>query len=362
LRKRNIIPELGSIKKVLILQTAFIGDVILATPLIRMVSRLLPDAEIHFVTIPASQNVMETSPHITKLWIFDKRGKNGGVRGLLAFSRLLRNEKFQLAIVPHRSIRSALLVRLTGIVYRIGFDRSAGSFFFNLPVEYDFHRHEIDRNLNLLRPLGYSESGFEPPDMVANEEDKRKIRDWMTENNIGDSENYVAVAPGSVWPTKRWPASYWGKLIDMFQQSGLKTVIIGAGQDRFLLPEIHDEIRIKAPEALGRFTLRQSAELIRRSRLLISNDSAPTHLGVAVRRPVLTIFGSTVPDFGFYPPGPHDRIAQYEGLYCRPCTNHGKFKCPLKHFKCMNDLLPEKIFKIAMEMLDESGQNQPRKS
>ncbi|MEJ2635969.1 MAG: glycosyltransferase family 9 protein, partial [Calditrichia bacterium] len=160
-------------------------------------------------------------------------------------------------------------------------------------------------------------------------------------------------APGSVWPTKRWPAVYWGKLIDKFAEEGYEVILIGSAQDSFLVEEISAHCSSGFLNGMGRFTLRQSAELIRRSQMLVSNDSAPTHMGVAVRSRVLTIFGPTVPAFGFYPYGEKDQVAQIEGLYCRPCSIHGTQKCPEGHFKCMLTLKPDMVFNIARKMLNE---------
>ena len=103
---------------------------------------------------------------------------------------------------------------------------------------------------------------------------------------------------------------------------------------------------------MGIFSIRQSAELIRQSSLLISNDSAPAHMGIAVETPVITIFGSTVPAFGFYPYGDKNKTIEMRDLECRPCTDHGRFRCPLEHFKCMHDISPEQVFHEAMEIID----------
>jgi len=346
-------PDLGS-SKILILQTAFIGDVILATPLIRVVYERFPAAEIHFLTIPSSRDLVETLPTIRKLWIFDKRGKDNGFIGLIKLARQLRQEKFQLALVPHRSLRSASLVFLAGIPRRIGFDRSSGAFLFTDKVIYQHSLHEVERNLSLLGPLRLKPSEKIFPEVYPDDQDKEFVENWLKGCGINESTPYITLAPGSVWYTKRWPAEYWAALADLLNGEKYKIILIGSAADKYLSSKIISASSTGIIDAFGLFTLRQSAELIRRSRLLISNDSAPTHLGSAVRIPVLTIFGSTISSFGFSPCSAGSRVVENKNLDCRPCTDHGRMKCPLKHFKCMQDLTPAMVFEIVQKMLHEN--------
>ena len=340
--------------KILILQTAFIGDVILATPLIRAVATGYPTSEIHFLTIPSSRNLVETLPTIRKLWIFDKRGKDKGFSGLLKLARQLRQEKFQLALVPHRSLRSASLVFLAGIPRRIGFDRSSGAFLFTDKVIYQHTLHEVERNLSLLEPLQLQPSENILPEIFPDDQDKLQVANWLKSCGIDESTPFITLAPGSVWYTKRWPAKYWAVLADLLSREKYKIILTGSAADTYLASEIIPASSIGIIDAFGLFTLRQSAELIRRSRLLVSNDSAPTHLGSAVKIPVLTLFGSTIPSFGFSPCSAGSRVAEIKNLDCRPCTDHGRMKCPLKHFKCMQDLTPALVFEIVQKMLHEN--------
>ncbi len=343
--------------RILIVQTAFIGDVVLVTPLIKRVAQCFPKAEIHFLTIPTSQSIVETLPYLRRLWIFDKRGRDRGLRGLWRLGRQLRAEQFDVILVPHRSLRSALLVWLARAPIRIGFNRSAGHFLLTHRVPYRPDIHEVERNLALLTPLGIDSPEKILPDVVPTAEDRQVVEAWMERNSLNNRFPRIALAPGSVWPTKRWPARYWGQLAARLLETGHQVVLIGSAQDRFLLPEIQSACQSSIPSALGELTLRQSAELIRRCQLLISNDSAPTHLGVAVRTPVLTIFGPTVPEFGFYPYGEKDRVVQLENLDCRPCAIHGGNRCPREHFHCMLHLKPEIVFQQAREILHEMGKD-----
>ena len=344
-------------QKILIIQTAFIGDVILTTPLIRLVSQNFPEAEIHFLTIPSSKNTVETLTYISKLWIYDKHDRE---RGLIAFSRLIRKLRlvqFDLVITPHRSLRTALLAFLSGIPVRIGFKNSMGWFLFTRTVKYPSKIHEIERNLKLVEPLNIIAHQKELPEIQITRRDKNSVDEWIKEKKIPKPEKIIAMAPGSVWFTKRWPVNYFRELAGKFSESGYGIIFVGSKDDEYLYRDINQPKNPSFYNAMGLFTLRQTAEIIRRSQLLISNDSAPTHIGVAVKTKVLTIFGSTIPEYGFYPYGNNDRIIEIENLYCRPCTDHGRHSCPQKHFRCMLKITPEQVFHEAQEMLDENSEN-----
>jgi heptosyltransferase II len=345
------------LQKILIIQTAFIGDVILTTPLIRVVSHNFPGAEIHFLTIPSSKNTVETLPYISKLWIYDKHDRE---RGLIAFFRLIgkfRLVQFDLVITPHRSLRTALLVLIAGIPVRIGFKNSMGWFLFTRTVKYLSKIHEIERNLKLIEPLDITVHQKELPEIQITEFDKNSVDEWMKGKKIIKPEKIIAMAPGSVWFTKRWPVNYFRELAEKFSESGYGIIFVGSKDDEYLYREINQPENPSFYSAMGLFTLRQTAEIIWRSQLLISNDSAPTHLGVAVKTKVLTIFGSTIPEYGFYPYGDNDRIIEVENLYCRPCTDHGRHSCPQKHFRCMLEIKPQQVFRKAQDMLDENSEN-----
>jgi heptosyltransferase-2 len=336
--------------KICIVQTAFAGDVILTTPLIRATAMCFPEAEIDFIAIPSTSNLLKNNPHVNRVMVYDKRNADRGIASLVRWTGRLRRHKYDLALVPHRSIRSALLVSGAGIPVRIGFHNSAGSFFFNHKVIYPRHVHEVERNGYLLHPLGLRMK-MGVPELFPGEAEKRRIDRFLLESGLNQKDGFISAAPGSVWATKRWLPEGFARVIrEVWERHGIRTVLVGSDSEQDLAGWIVREAGEGAVNAMGRFSMLASAELIRQSRLLISNDSAPLHLGVAVRRPVIALFGPTVPDFGFAPFGPGNVVIE-RPVACRPCGIHGGNRCPKGHFRCMKEIRPEEVLEAVESKL-----------
>jgi heptosyltransferase-2 len=340
-------------EKVLIVQTAFIGDVVLATALVESVRHKWPDAAIDLVVIPKAANAVENNPNLRRVITFDKRRRHRRLYHLWKLARKLRAERYDLALAPHRSLRSALLVWLAGIPQRVGFNRSAAPWLFHHRVVYR-QKHEVERNLDLLRPFGGGEEM--PPKIYWTAEDDKIVDDWLNKKTR-QPRHLIALAPGSVWPTKRWPQEYFEDLAwEISEHLGSLVVLIGGPEDAKLCERIRVAVGGACFSVAGELTLRQTAALLRRCDLLISNDSAPTHLGVAAGCRVMTIFGSTVPAFGFapYDPNGERHVIIEHTLPCRPCTDHGRRHCPLGTLDCLKLITPERVFAKVSELLQRN--------
>ena len=333
--------------KILIVQTAFIGDVVLASPLIDAVKTEYPAAVIKFLTIPYSAPVLENLPYLDDIIIFDKRGKDKFKQTFQIVQRL-KSEKFDLAVVPHRSIRSAMMVYFAGIPVRIGFDRSAGSFLFTRKIKYRKDFHEVERNLSLLDIDNTREYH---PAIYPGKQDDATVERLLSEFEI--SGDYICVAPGSIWETKRWTTENFTGLIDLIHKNNLGEIILaGAPSEKLLCQEIADSVESPVKIAAGRLTPLESAVLFKKSKAVIANDSAAGHIAAAVGRKVVSIFGPSVPAFGFTPFGEGHQVAEHPDLYCRPCRIHGSRKCPEKHFRCMKELIPEMVLEKLILILN----------
>jgi len=239
--------------------------------------------------------------------------------------------------VPHRSLRSALLPVMAAVPVRIGFDRSAGSPFFTNVVRYRPDAHEVHRNLDLVRILGWS--GDAPvPEIFPGTAEKNEVDRFCNHLKQPLKPPFVTMAPGSVWPTKRWlPERFAATALRIRESGGMRSVLVGGPADRAIAETIESLAGKAVVNAVGQFSMRSSAELISRSRVLLANDSAPLHLGVAVHIPVVALFGPTIPGFGFAPFGEGHTVIE-KNMDCRPCGIHGGRRCPKRHFQCMNGI------------------------
>jgi heptosyltransferase-2 len=338
------------ISRILIIQTAFLGDVILCTPLIKATRRLFPDSFISFLLIPETENILENNPHLNEILVYDKRGKEKGLRNFVKQVKKIRKRNFDSAIIPHRHIRSALLAYLAGIPQRIGFDRSTGSFLFTQKVTYQDDLHEIDRNLRLLSDLGHDALDGSP-ELFPSPEDFSYSSRLLRNSGVEENDTIIGIAPGSVWATKRWLPERFAQVSDLLiKETGSKVVFLGSKQDERLCLDIANLMAEKPVILAGKTSILQSAAVISRCKAILSNDSAPVHISSAMKRPAVAIFGSTVPEFGFAPYGEGNVIIGKE-MECRPCGIHGRNKCPKKHFRCMTEIATQEVFEALLKLL-----------
>lgn len=332
------------VKRILVFQTAFLGDVILTLPMVQTLKRNFPAAQIDIVTTPQAASLLR-HPAISNIIVYDKRKSQKGLNGIASISRYLRSQKYDTAIVPHRSFRSAVVVGLSGIPFRIGFSTASGKFFYTAIVRYEKDRHEVERNMMLLSPLGIADGRKELPSLFPSEHDIRAVDKFLFHREILKEHSMVAIAPGSVWNTKRWPAERFAALSTILAQAGHQVFVIGGEADRELGAAIKEAVQHKNfHDVTGKLTLLESAELIRRCKVVVTNDSAPLHIGVAMRVPVVAIFGATVPEFGFAPYGENDIVIETKGLHCRPCAIHGGDACPIGTFECMKAIEAQTVY------------------
>ncbi len=322
----------------LVIQTAFLGDVVLTTPLLTALAARHGPVDV--VTTPAAAALVETHPAVRRAVPYDKRGRDRGWGGLRDLARRLRAEGYERAYLPHRSLRTAALAFLARIPERIGF-HDGWPFFYTVVRRRPTEGHEIDR----LLALAQQPAAAYAPSLQPTPEDERAAAAALSAGSIPDGSAFVAIAPGSIWGSKRWP--HYGELARRVAAQ-LPVVVVGGPEDVGLGDEIvaaveGDQGRSRAVNLCGKLTLRQSAALIRRAALLVTNDSAPLHVATAMGTPIVAVFGPTLPEFGFGPIGTGDVALGVTGLECRPCSRHGPPRCPLGHHRCMRDLTPEAV-------------------
>jgi len=320
-----------------VVQTSFLGDTILTTPLLAQLAHRGP---VDVVTTPAAASVLKGHPAVRQVIVYDKRGTHAGLIGFLTMRARLKGGGYDVAYLAQGSLRSALLVWAARIPERIGFATSSGSWLYTTKVAYRDDLHHAARLLLLSRPNGREPTADEMrPSLAPGEAERSVVDELLRSRGVDAGERLIALAPGSVWATKRWP--YYPPLAQALADAG-RIVIVGGPGDRALAQEIVAAVP-HAVDATGALPLLASAELIGRCAVIVTNDSAPLHLASAMGTPTVAIFGPTVPEFGFGPLAPVRAVLGHESLACRPCHRHGPKRCPLTHFRCMRELSVESV-------------------
>jgi len=290
------------------------------------------------VTTPIADPLLETHPAVRRVIAYDKRGSDRGWSGLRKLGRRLKAEQYGRAYLPHRSLRSAALGVLARIPSRIGFS-GPWSFLYTEARPKPALGHESDR----LLALANKPPGVYAPHLRPTAADEQAATALI-------SEAFVAIAPGSIWGSKRWRhypalAARLAEHVAVVAVGGPNEVEVGEQ----IVAAVGPAGR-RAVNACGKLTLRQSAALIGRARVLVTNDSAPLHLATAMGTPIVALFGPTVTEFGFGPLRAGDVALGIAGLQCRPCSPHGPPQCPLGHHRCMREITVEAVLAAIEEI------------
>ncbi len=320
-------------KRILIIQTAFIGDVILITPLIRSTKELYPQAEIDVLTLPSTASLLQNNPHVNRVYCYNKRQKGSFFKIL----RTLRERRYDMAISPHSSTRSHLLMYLAGVPHRLGFDRGAARILLTAKIKHPRGIHKSQKNLALLSLISKREFSHQT-ELFPSSRDIEAVRNMLVPLR---GKRLIVLAPGSVWGTKCWPIEYYSQICVMLDELGFGLILSGSPAEK----DKCDQILEACPSALslcGKTDLLESAAAIAEAELIICNDSGALHIANAMKTPVVAFFGPTVLSIGYYPFREGDYVFETQ-LECRPCGSHGPQVCPKKHHDCMRMIKPETV-------------------
>jgi len=333
--------------KILIVQTAFIGDVILITPLIRAIKKHFSAALLDIIVVPQTADLLQNNPHINSTIIFDK--KKNKLLSFFSILKTLRSEKYDIAFLTHSSSTSALLTLLAGIPVRVGFDRWLSRKFLTKRVKHIPNVFKIEKYLNLLSPYTSEKSSIQTELFPTVELiDKAK---QITSNLKSKTKKLIAVAPGSVWFTKRWPEEYFAELVTKLTKDNFGIIFIGSKEESDICERIQPESN--SINLAGELSLLESAAIVNECDLMICNDSGAMHIANAMKTDVLAFFGPTVKKIGYFPFRTSDIVLE-RNLDCRPCGSHGADKCPLGHFECMKLIKPDYVSKVIQNKFTEN--------
>jgi heptosyltransferase-2 len=318
-------------KKFLIIQTAFLGDVVLATAVAEKLHSFYPGSQIDFLVRAGNEGLFDNHPFVRQVWVWNKKKQK--YLSLLRTARLLRKEKYDYAINLQRFATTGFLTLFSGAKIKIGFSKNPLSAFFTYRYAHEVStsdgtgfKHETDRNQQLIATL--TDSASAKPRLYPSEQDYARVAEF-----IGDAP-FITIAPASVWFTKQYPESKWIDFIDTIKSQNV--YLLGGPGDKELCDRIRKASSHKAIFNLaGKLNYLQTCALMKAAVMNYTNDSAPLHFASAMNAAVTAVYCSTIPAFGFGPLSLNSYIVQLEdALYCRPCGLHGYRQCPEGHFKC----------------------------
>ena len=323
-------------QRVLVVQTAFLGDTVFTSALVGALAARWPGAEIDLCVTPRGRDVAQAMPGAAHAYVFDKRGADRGLGGLRRVAARLATRQYPLAVLPHRSLRSALLARLARIPERVGFADAPGSLLYTARVrtaEKAFVRQEAD----LARALGAT------PAPMALQPRQEWIGSARAALGPAAGERLAAVCLGSEWETKIWPSSRVAALTRLLAARGFRPVLLGGPRER----EMAREVNCGSVDTTGN-PVGEALAILSLSALAVGGDTGLVHAARALGIPTVAVFGPTTPLVHLF--GPRERAVSLD-LDCSPCSTHGSRKCPLGHHRCLRDLDAERVVAACQAVL-----------
>jgi heptosyltransferase-2 len=325
-------------QRVVILQTAFLGDTVFTSALAGGLRARWPQAELDLCVAPRGRDVAAAIEGVAQVIVFDKRGADSGPRGLWRAARRLAERRHDLAVLAHRSARSGLLARLAAIPERLGFAGTAAGLFCNAVAD-DEGTTFLDREAALLRAVGARPA---PMQLRATAEQRESAAAALERLGIA-GESCAVLCPGSEWGTKMWPAASYAELAERLHERGFAPLILGAPREVPLADEIRKLARAPVASAAGN-SVGESLGMLAAARLAVGGDSGLVHAARALGVPTVMLFGPTAPEAHSF--GPRERALSLQ-LDCSPCSSHGTRRCPLGHHRCMRELDVARVLEAA---------------
>lgn len=347
-------------QNVLVVQTSFLGDTVLTLPLLSEVKRRFPQSKLSLLCCRYAKELLGDHPAIDEIIIDEKRTSDRGCLGLWRKAKLLRTKRFTLALCPHKSFRSGLLLFLAGIPHRVGFSQSGSAFLFHVRVKRRAQCHDVERTLSILEGLGIrSEECRRVLELPVTSARRQEVTRRLRSMGVNTSAMLVGLHPGSVWHTKRWSQEGFARLIGLLKERyACETLLFGGPEDAECVAAIQKLSGGCGLNLVNKITLSELPAALSLCSLLITNDSGPMHIAVARGVPVVAIFCATTPGLGFYPYSSNAVVLETD-LSCRPCSSHGGRRCPLGTEDCIRLIQPAHVMRAVEQLLDQAGQPSP---
>jgi ADP-heptose:LPS heptosyltransferase len=313
-----------SMTKFLILRFSSIGDIVLTTPVIRCLKQQYPEAEVHFATKKSYQSLLENNLYIDKVFVLEN--------GLNELVKSLQSEGYDYVIDLHNNLRTTIIKLRLG-VKSFSFDKLNFQKWILVKFKKNLmpNVHIVDRYMKTVESLGVKNDN-KGLDYFIPKKDEMPL-DWLPENF---RNGYAVYAIGGQHETKKLPLN---KMIELCQTIQLPLVLIGGKEDIVSSEQLLVNTKnLTIFDTCGKCNLNQSASIIKNSKIVYTHDTGMMHVAAALKKKIISIWGNTVPAFGMYPYQTDFEVIENRDLNCRPCSKIGYNKCPLGHFKCMNDL------------------------
>lgn len=331
--------------KILIVQTSFLGDTILSTPVIAGINHLYPDAELWMMTTPLSSSLVRRDPLLAGVIPYDKRGAHSGFRGLFHMAATLREMKFDRVYSLHRSYRTSALLFLSGIPVRIGFSQAKLTFLYHSVLDRNPSDHDVIRNLSILSDETDVDGCNQ--DMRLFAPDRNELSDTI-KDILPEPGTYAVLVPGSAWETKMWHHDGFRDTAKFLKENGIDVILLGSPQDTETNKKVADGVDVL--DLAGKTSISDAQYIVRNSKLVVCNDSMSLHMASAFKIPTVAVFCATSPSLGFGPWKNKAIVAQKE-LNCRPCSRHGERTCPNGTEACMKDLPASDVINAIRSLL-----------
>lgn len=332
--------------KILIIRLSSIGDIVLSTPLIRLLRKKFPSAQIDFVVKKEFSELLKFNPHLTNLIEFDA---SNGFKELLRLRYQILKERYDLIVDIHNNLRSVFLRTLSGAMV-LKVDKRVFKRLLLVKFKINLYKNIIpvaERYIETVSQLSIKNDNqglelFVPNDVI--EVAKSKI-------DFSDSERYIAIAPSAKHQTKRWLPERFAEVGDRLSEKfNAKIILMGGKEDEQICKLVESMMKNKPINICGKTSLLESAGILSLCEMLITNDSGLMHIGSAMKTKVVAIFGSTVKEFGFFPYGTKSIVVE-KPIPCRPCSHIGREKCPKKHFKCMMEIQVDDVYNACVKLM-----------
>lgn len=330
-----------TLQKVLIIRLSSIGDIILTTPMLRVLKSVYPNCELHYVTRREFGELLQHDPHIDRLIQIDAEE---GRTGLRAMNLLLVREEYDAVFDLHNNFRSRVLRNgLSSHIHRVhkrGLRRL-------LLVKAHINRYQNavavpDRYIETAADYGLLPDN-DGPELFLTNDIRMSARMKLRAAGIDPAVPSIGLCPGAKHFTKRWPSEHFASLVKDESLHGEQIVIFGGDDDAQTAAAIRQTSLARIHDMTGRLTLLETAAAMEHCHSLVTNDSGLMHMATAMKRPVVALFGSTVREFGFFPYHSLSTVLEVADLSCRPCTHIGRASCPKGHFNCMQRITPGSV-------------------